>query len=910
MPSGTRWGPWRSLLALSPILIGGPWLAYNQHFKLPEPLSALTNPITNLPQISEEQILGVSRHLSEEIGYRTVGTYEHALADKWMVEAAEKVKRNCERVVRETGRKLECEVWRQEGSGNHRFDMMGKRLYKTYVNLSNIVVRISDGTPEGKEHAVLVNAHLDSTLPSPGAADDALSVGVMLDCMRVLVDTPNWTPRHAVIFLFNHAEESLQDGSHLFSTQHPIASTVRAMVNLEAAGTSGREILFQATSQEMISAYSRVPRPYGTIFANEIFSSGIILSDTDFRQFELYLNVTGLDMAVVGNSYLYHMRKDIVENIEAGVAQHMGENALALIRHLTSESSPLPSLTEGYSRPTTVFFTHIFHSFFLYSYSTAKVMYSTLLVVSFAFVRAAFVDPSPALKKSSQNGMTVFWQEQVKGARAVGAGVAGTILTPIVVAVLMKHGLGKAMSWFSSPLAPIGLYGPAALLGALLSQYLIGEVHEESVYSSILLLQGSLAVGVQMAGIGSAAIFFLTTLPLFISLLFNSLLVKMPQQASKPAGQTSVKTKANGKVNGNGAVNGVSNGVIVGGPEQRRVSLWTYAIGQGFPLITGTMLLLGILDFFVPLTGRIGGQAPADIIIATIISSLGAMTLPLALPFSHRFGRKALRNGVLVMTAVTGIAIAVFAMRAPFDSMHQKRVFILRLENVTTHEHHLHIAAADGAPGFENLVRDIVNEFAAPETDTVHALSPVVMDDSNSDWDQLYPFSAFLTTYKVPLAVHPSYISPWAQKDGFKVVAIDHGESRLHGSGSRNVTIRVDHPGLIWTVIAFDAHVLHWSLDDSPPNEHTRHHVKEGSFYGQDSYSFDMIIKTPTLPNRLRVNFVGMQEKGVWPAKKSSKAQGGIAMELFEKMDAWIDEKTGGAVDTLLVGSVAGVMDV
>ena len=56
--------------------------------------------------------------------------------------------------------------------------MMNKRLYKTYVNLSNIVMRISNGTSAGKEHAVLVNSHLDSTLPSPGAADDAISVGV------------------------------------------------------------------------------------------------------------------------------------------------------------------------------------------------------------------------------------------------------------------------------------------------------------------------------------------------------------------------------------------------------------------------------------------------------------------------------------------------------------------------------------------------------------------------------------------------------------------------------------------------------------------------------------------------------------------------------------------------------------
>jgi Zn-dependent M28 family amino/carboxypeptidase len=123
------------------------------------------------------------------------------------------------------------------------FDMMGKRLYKTYVNLSNIIVRVSNGTLAGKEHAVLINAHLDSTLPSPGAADDALSVGVMLECMRVLLNTPDWSPNHAIIFrahtlytlqwqkphseneVFNNAEESLQDGSHLYSTQHSTAST-------------------------------------------------------------------------------------------------------------------------------------------------------------------------------------------------------------------------------------------------------------------------------------------------------------------------------------------------------------------------------------------------------------------------------------------------------------------------------------------------------------------------------------------------------------------------------------------------------------------------------------------------------------------------------------------------------------
>jgi Zn-dependent M28 family amino/carboxypeptidase len=77
--------------------------------------------------------------------------------------------------------------------------MMGKRLYKSYADLTNIVMRISDGTPAGKEHALLLNSHVDSTLPSPGAADDALPVGIMLECARVLIQDDTWSPSHAVV---------------------------------------------------------------------------------------------------------------------------------------------------------------------------------------------------------------------------------------------------------------------------------------------------------------------------------------------------------------------------------------------------------------------------------------------------------------------------------------------------------------------------------------------------------------------------------------------------------------------------------------------------------------------------------------------------------------------------------------
>ncbi|KAJ7031858.1 hypothetical protein C8F04DRAFT_1109292 [Mycena alexandri] len=844
-----KWGLGRSLLALSPFLVVAPLLALKQHYYLPEPETALTNALTGLPQISEARILNLTKYLSEDIGFRTVGTYEHSVADAWMVEQAEEAKRHCERVVEETGRKLECEVWRQQGSGTHRFDMMGKRLYKSYQNLTNIVVRVSDGTDAGKAHALLLNSHLDSTLPSPGAADDAISVAIMLDCIRVLVDTPEWSPAHAVIFLFNHAEESLQDGSHLFSTQHPIAHTVRAVINLEAAGTTGRELLFQATSEEMVEAYSHVPRPFGTIFANDVFNSGVLLSDTDFRQFEEYLDVPGLDIAIVGNSYLYHMRKDLVENIEAGVAQNMGENTLALIRHLTAPDSALPKLKAGFEehkRMHLVFFGLLSH-FFMYRFSTAKVIYASLLAGSLVLTRPVL----PRLRG---------------GVVAVISGLLGSLLAPNIVAFIMHRVLGRGMSWFAGGhFAAIGLYAPTTLLGGLASQLIVPATDEKTVFSALLLLQATAAFVIQLLNVGSAAAFFIAGLPMFGALLLNDIALTT---------------------------------------RKGEISLWTYGLGQFLPLMTGTLIMIPTLEVFVPLTGRLG-DVPADNIVGTLIAVLGSQALPLAIPFAHRFGRKSLQTLVIVLSAVTVVNMAIYARKNAFDDMHQKRLFVLHLENVTTHEHHLHIAAADGAPGFHELVKDISTEFGGVLAPVPTAL---VMDDYNSDWDSLYPFSAFLSPYKIELSVDAGYTSPWlARETSFLLVAVNDRTDLA--AGTRSFTLQVHHPGLIWTVIAFDAHVLEWNLDNNPPPEHARHWVKEASFYNSDTWTLDLVVQVPEDGNStIPFNFIGLQEKAMWPAKQAVKAQGGPAMELFEKLDAWLEVRTGGTVDALLLGCVAGTV--
>jgi hypothetical protein len=138
----------------------------------------------------------------------------------------------------------------------------------------------------------------------------------------------------------------------------------------------------------------------------------------------------------------------------------MGENALALLQHLSSVDSPLPELTTGYTKPRTVFFSHM-GIFFIYSYDTARIIYGLFFVSSIFFIKAAYVDPAPALKKGSN-----MVQEQLKGCFAVCAAPIGALVGANVVAFIMHGVLGKGMSWFSQELSCVVLFGPAALAGA------------------------------------------------------------------------------------------------------------------------------------------------------------------------------------------------------------------------------------------------------------------------------------------------------------------------------------------------------------------------------------------------------------------------------------------------------------
>jgi hypothetical protein len=136
----------------------------------------------------------------------------------------------------------------------------------------------------------------------------------------------------------------------------------------------------------------------------------------------------------------------------------MAENTLAILRYLSSDASPLPSLTKGYTRPTTVFFTEFGH-FVQYQFATARLMYGTLFALSLVMSWLVYREKVPGSQSVG------FWTAQGNGVRALLLAFGGALIGANGLAVIVHRILGRNMSWFASEHSALLLYGPAALTG-------------------------------------------------------------------------------------------------------------------------------------------------------------------------------------------------------------------------------------------------------------------------------------------------------------------------------------------------------------------------------------------------------------------------------------------------------------
>ncbi len=205
----------------------------------------------------------------------------------------------------------------------------------------NVVARL-DGREPGA--AVALVAHYDSVGAGSGASDDLAGVAAILEIARALKAGP--PPRHPVALLLDEGEEAGLLGAAAFEESSPEAREVKAIVNLEARGSSGPSFMFEVSGDNgwLISAWApRVLRPVSTSLAAAIYAQ--LPNDTDLTVFRNH-GVPGLNFAFIGGPTHYHTPADDLADSSPASLQHQGECALAAVTGL-ADSAALASPPRG-----------------------------------------------------------------------------------------------------------------------------------------------------------------------------------------------------------------------------------------------------------------------------------------------------------------------------------------------------------------------------------------------------------------------------------------------------------------------------------------------------------------------------------------------------------------------------------
>ncbi|KAF9926426.1 hypothetical protein FBU30_003991 [Linnemannia zychae] len=738
-------------------LIALAFLAFQLHYSLPAPVSSAdgvltVDVLTGQKQFSEENVRRVVKHLSEDIGYRIVGTEQDQETQQYLLNEIHTLQLHAKKEeIRHSSRATldsqsatpasfpKFEVWVQKDDGAHQFDFMSK--------------------------------------------------------------------------VFNGGEESLQDASHSFINNHPLRKHVRTVINLEGCGTTGPEILFQANSQPMIEAYSKVPYPHATVLANDFFTTGVLLSDTDYRIF-VQENLTGIDMAVYKNSYLYHTHLDLDRNMERGLPQHLGENALALTTYIGDNVD----LTQLEQTSSVVFFDVLGQFFVFFSLDTAIRLHIGIgLLAVFAIVIGA-------CRPTARSTLSVLFS------------LVAALLTPNLAALVLQS-LGRPMIWFSHEWFPIVMFGPLAAAGMLGVQWLFhnrkvsNSENELSTLSGITVLYTFLMAVTSIARVASSYFLALYSVLTSIALLFNYWKYRSRRDV--------IST----------------------------VDYLTYFVASGIQTLYGAYLGFSLFDLIVPLTGRIGVTAPVDNVMA-IVTGFGVFFInPPILAFSHRFGMSVLKKVIVGLILLQIVVLLVgLAVLTPYDTMHPKRVFVQHLRNITSGESLLYVAHADPGPFYNTYVSKLEDMY---ETKAIFRSG----NDNSGDWNSIYPFSQFLDSYVLDTTpyIRRHTSNGTLAHSSEPLTNLIHNPPKLIAenvsynpkTGLRKLTVLCTHPDYIWTVTSFDAEIVSWSMDVDVPSKDRFHYViRNAGGYRDEGWRLDIEYRATGPEDRLHIELTAMETEG------------------------------------------------
>lgn len=315
----------------------------------------------------------------------------------------------------------------------------------------NVLARL-DGREAGP--AVAVVAHYDSVDAGPGVSDDLAGVAAILEIARALKAGP--PPLHPVLLLLDEGEEAGLLGATAFEESSPEAREVKAVVNLEARGTSGPSFMFEASGDDawLISAWApHVPRPVTTSLAAAIYAQ--LPNDTDLTIFRHH-QVPGLNFAFIGGATRYHTPDDNVAYASLASLQHQGDGALAAVTGLASS----PGLSAASPPPGNLVF------FDLLSLGIVRWPIGWTLPMAVAALLLVLAATVIALARRTLGG-----GELVLGLLAVPATVLATALLAFGLSTALRATGALAVSWLAHPLPALAAFWllPLALMAAIAS---------------------------------------------------------------------------------------------------------------------------------------------------------------------------------------------------------------------------------------------------------------------------------------------------------------------------------------------------------------------------------------------------------------------------------------------------------
>ncbi|KAG5684776.1 hypothetical protein PVAND_013989 [Polypedilum vanderplanki] len=548
-----------------------------------------------------------------DIGPKVSGTPENE------VIATNYIKKRIEQILSKSHDVKHPQFDHQIVSGSYFLDF-APGMIAAYRSVQNLVVRLEGESP----NALLLNCHYDSVIGSPGANDDIANCAIMLEILSILSNR-SIRNRHTIIFLFNGAEEVSLRGSHGFITQHKWAKDIKVVINLEAAGSGAKEILFQSGpgNSWLLNHYHAVKRPFAQVSSEEIFQSGIIPSDTDFRIFRDFGNLVGLDFAHFLKGYRYHTKYDHVKFLTLGCIQRTGENILDLSLSIAN-GNELDNMDNFKKDDYAVYFDYLGFVFVHYTKEVG-------VILNFLITLAAIITPFLTLAKATVNvHKSHILSETFLGLISIIIGTGVSLLVSYVTGYILDK-IGHSMTWYRNTFIAPGIYSSITILMLMLSYDVIDAtlankysplslaLKVQARLNGINILWGILTLGLTVTGLRSGYLFMMILLISFIS----NILIYMF---------------------------GLNNSV----------NKWLYIliICQFFSTLWTTYFYNAVMEMFIPVMGRAGSNNNPEALISVMSCVTTLFIVSYFIPLTQLLRGKTLKYLSVIMIFLITIYLA------------------------------------------------------------------------------------------------------------------------------------------------------------------------------------------------------------------------------------------------------------